>query len=269
MAESGQRRHRGQIVVKGALTTGQSILLTGGSHKNLLAWKPRVAEAVTVCAEEPAIKPAFTPPLKLFRARVTELDEASSRLFVFEEMGELKKPPAITLLQALPEKERMELIIEKTTELGVTTIVPFKSERSISIEEREAKQRKAHRWGEVALRAAKQSRRCSIPDVLPYRGFEEALGEARGELKIVLWEGAGLKTFKEVLNGADVGLKGGIKGGLKGVDLLVGPEGGFGAEEVEAAGKEGFIAASLGPNILRTETAAIISVGLTGYEFSG
>ncbi len=80
-------------------------------------------------------------------------------------------------------------------------------------------------------------------------------------MKVILWEGAGGKTFKEVLNGA--------KRGLKGIDLLVGPEGGFGAEEVEAARKEGFIAASLGPGILRTETAAIISVGLTGYEFSG
>jgi 16S rRNA (uracil1498-N3)-methyltransferase len=244
----------GQIILKGRINTGQYHLISGENHKNLLLWKPRVGEAVTVS----------TTDGKLLRARVTELHGSSTRLFVFEECGVLKGSPAITLIQALPDKERMELIIEKTTELGVSRIVPFKSKKSISLEQREARQRKAHRWGSVALRAAKQSRRHSIPEILSYRKFQEALTEANGELKIVLWEGSGLKPIKEVLK-RDHGPPS-LKGGIKEVDLLVGPEGGFEAEEVEAAAKEGFIPASLGTRVLRTETAAIISVGLVQYE---
>jgi 16S rRNA (uracil1498-N3)-methyltransferase len=185
---------------------------------------------------------------------------------VFEEAGVIKKTPTITLLQALPDKERLELIIEKTTELGIAKIIPFKSKKSISLHEREAGQRKAHRWGDIALRAAKQSRRWSIPKVLSYRSFQEALNEACGELKIVLWEGGGLKPLKEVLKG-DRPLS--LTWGIKEIDLLVGPEGGFEAEEVEAATREGFIPATLGTRVLRTETAAIISVGLVQYELGG
>jgi 16S rRNA (uracil1498-N3)-methyltransferase len=77
----------------------------------------------------------------------------------------------IVLLQALPEKERMEWIIQKTTELGVSTLIPFKSARSISLEEREAKQKKAHRWQEIAVKAVQQSRRARVPRVEAYRSF--------------------------------------------------------------------------------------------------
>jgi 16S rRNA (uracil1498-N3)-methyltransferase len=250
---------RGKIIFKGSLTTGQSLVLTGKEYKSLLLWKPRVAEAITVCSTGSE----FEPQLKLFRARVTGMDGSGARLLVFEEFGVLKKVPAITLLQALPEKERMELIIEKTTELGVSTIVPFKSKKSISLPEREAKQKKAHKWVDVALKAAKQSRRPSIPEVLSYRGFDEALSEALGELKIILREGHCIKPLKEVLKDH------GTSSGIKEVDLLVGPEGGFDEDEIEAAGRAGFIPAGLGPRVLRTETAAIIGVALVGYEFSG
>jgi 16S rRNA (uracil1498-N3)-methyltransferase len=246
----------GQIVLKGEIKTGQYHLIGGENYKNLLLWKPRTAEAVTVS----------TTDGKLFRARVMELNGSCARLFVFEESGVFKHTPAITLLQALPDKERMELIIEKTTELGVARIVSFKSKKSISLGEREARQRKAHRWGNVALRAAKQSRRWSIPEVLSYRSFQDTLRVANGELKIVLWEGDGLKPLKEVLNKVQPLC---LTGGVNEVDLLVGPEGGFEAEEVEEATKEGFIPASLGTRVLRTETAAVISVGLVQYELGG
>jgi 16S rRNA (uracil1498-N3)-methyltransferase len=69
----------------------------------------------------------------------------------------------------------MELIIQKATELGVSAIIPFKSEKSISLEEREAKQKKAHRWQEIALKAVQQSRRAKVPKIERYGSFEEAL----------------------------------------------------------------------------------------------
>jgi 16S rRNA (uracil1498-N3)-methyltransferase len=258
---------QGQIILKGEIKTGRSHLLRGENHKNLLLWEPRAGEAVTVS----------TTDGKLFRARVTELKGTSARLLVFEECGVVKPSPAITLLQALPDKERMELVIEKTTELGVSRIVPFKSNKAISLGQREAKQRKAHRWGRVALRAARQSRRQSIPELLSYRNFPDALKAVNGELKIMLLEGGGIKPLKEVLKeghgpgGHGPGGHGPLvsNGGIKEVALIVGPEGGFDAEEVEGAAKAGFIPACLGQRILRTETAAIIGVGIIRYELGG
>ncbi len=120
-----------------------------------------------------------------------------SSLMLFPSSTE--SPLEIVLLQALPEKERMELIIQKATELGVSAIVPFKSERSISLEEREAKQKKAHRWQEIAIKAVQQSRRARVPLVEEYRSFKEALEFCEGEgLKILLWEKEG-ENLKDVL----------------------------------------------------------------------
>ena len=162
----------------------------------------------------------------------------------------------IILLQALPEKERMELIIQKATELGVSAIVPFKSQRSISLEERDVKQKKSLRWQEIAIKAVQQSRRARVPHVEPYRSFQEVLEVCRGEgLKILLWEKEGeplRKILRQYLP--------------KRVYVVVGPEGGFTEEEVRSAKDRGFIPIKLGQRILRTETAAITLVGILQYE---
>jgi 16S rRNA (uracil1498-N3)-methyltransferase len=164
----------------------------------------------------------------------------------------------IILLQALPDKERMELIIQKTTELGVYSIVPFKSKRSISLEERERKQFKAHRWQSIAIKAAKQSRRGRVPLLESYCDFSEALRYAEGSgLKIILWERGDKNPLRDVLRS---------KGNYGEVTLMVGPEGGFEAEEVRRAEEGGFIPITLGGRILRTETAAILLVGILQYE---
>ena len=152
----------------------------------------------------------------------------------------------------------MELIIQKATELGVYSIVPFKSRRSISLEERERKQPKAHRWQSVAIKAAKQSRRGRIPLLEPYCDFSEALEYAEGSgLKVILWERGNKNPLRDVLSS---------KGNYGEVTLMVGPEGGFDPEEVQRALGKGFIPITLGRRILRTETAAIVLVGILQYE---
>jgi 16S rRNA (uracil1498-N3)-methyltransferase len=162
----------------------------------------------------------------------------------------------IILLQALPDKERMELIIQKTTELGVSAIIPFKSGRSISLEEREAKQKKAHRWQEIAVKAVQQSRRARVPRVEAYCSFKEALKSCEGEgLKILLYEKEG-ENLKDVLRQYP---------SLK-IYAMVGPEGGFTEGEVKLAKDRGFIPIKLGQRILRTETAAITLMGILQYE---
>ena len=162
----------------------------------------------------------------------------------------------IILLQALPEKERMELIIQKATELGVSAIIPFRSEKSISLEEREAKQKKAHRWQEIAVKAVQQSRRAKVPRVEHYRPFNEALGICTEDgLKILLYEQRG-ENLKNLLRRYQPNK----------IYAMVGPEGGFTEEEVRLAKDRGFIPIKLGQRILRTETAAIALVGILQYE---
>jgi 16S rRNA (uracil1498-N3)-methyltransferase len=192
-----------------------------------------------------------------FRGRVLSLSDQRASVFVFEGFPfSTESSLEIILLQALPEKERMELIIQKATELGVSVIVPFRSKRSISLEERDAKQKKSHRWQEIAIKAVQQCRRAKVPRVEPYRSFEEAL-EGCGEegLRLFLWERGG-EPLKEILK-HDV---------LHRVYAMVGPEGGFTVEEVDLAKGKGFTPIKLGERILRTETAAITLIGILQYE---
>lgn len=193
-----------------------------------------------------------------FRGRVLFVSQEKASVWIFSQFpSPTESPLEIVLLQALPEKERMELIIQKTTELGVSRIIPFKSKRSISLEEREAKQKKAHRWQEIALRATQQSRRALIPRVEAYRSFEEALASCSEEgLRILLWERQG-ETLRAVLDHFR----------FQRVYGMVGPEGGWTESEVEAARQAGFLPVKLGQRVLRTETAAIILVALLQYAW--
>jgi 16S rRNA (uracil1498-N3)-methyltransferase len=192
-----------------------------------------------------------------FRGRILRLSEAQASILIFDAFpSPVESSLEIILLQALPEKERMELIIQKTTELGVSAILPFQSERSITLTEREAKQKKSHRWQQIAVKAVQQSRRAKVPEVGECRPFQEVLGGCGEDgAKILLWEKEG-QNLKSVLRRLLP----------QKIYAVVGPEGGFTQEEVEGAKKKGFIPVKLGRRILRTETAAITLVGILQFE---
>jgi len=194
-----------------------------------------------------------------FRGRILSIDPHEAWVLAFESLvPPTESSTKIILLQALPDKDRMELIIQKATELGVYAIVPFKSKRSISLEEREGKQPKAHRWQSIAIKATQQSRRGMVPIVEPYCDFSEALRYAEGtDLKAILWEKGDVNPLRDILRS---------HGSYGKVALMVGPEGGFDPEEVRTAQEQGFIPITLGRRIMRTETAAIVLVGIVQYE---
>jgi 16S rRNA (uracil1498-N3)-methyltransferase len=192
-----------------------------------------------------------------FRGRIIRLSKEEASILIFDTFpSPTESSLEIVLLQALPEKERMELIIQKVTELGVSAIIPFKSERSISLEEREAKQKKAHRWQEIVVKAVQQSRRARVPRVETYRSFKEVLEVCKEDgLKVLLYEKEG-ENLKDVLRRYQ----------QKKIYVMVGPEGGFTEEEVKLAKDKGFVPVKLGQRILRTETATITLVGILQYE---
>lgn len=248
-------RGTGRITMEGPVRPDDRLTLAGGAFESLLLWGPRQGQAFTVTG----------PGGRLFRARLAVLAPEGALLEVFEDMGAAEPQVDILLLQALPDKERMELIIEKATELGASAIIPLKSARSISLEQRDALQRKSHRWPEVALSASRQSRSPFITEVLPYRPLEAAMGstEAKGcAIKLALWERPGMESLRDALSRAR-------RDRTLSAAILAGPEGGFTENEIERAQAFGFVPVSLGERILRTETAAIAAVALTRYELGG
>ena len=166
--------------------------------------------------------------------------------------------PLITLGQGLPKSDKMDWIVQKATELGVANIVPLITERTI-VKLKDEEKRIA-RWQKIAREAAMQSNRPDIPLVETIRPFSDFVQTPNSELRtlrLMPWE-EGTVPIKEILP---------ANPGMKNIIVLIGPEGGFSAHEAEAAQGKGFHLASLGPNILRTETAAIAALSMIGYEF--
>jgi 16S rRNA (uracil1498-N3)-methyltransferase len=164
-----------------------------------------------------------------------------------------ESPLDITLLQCVPRGERMDLIVQKATELGVQRIVPVLSQRSVvRLDGAQARAKQAH-WRAVAISACEQCGRARLPTVaaplalLSYLGLPAPSGVRRFVLEPALSEA------KE-RGGAS------MPPGLRHAEIAVGPEGGFAAEELEAFQLAGFSRAALGPRVLRTETAAIAGV---------
>jgi 16S rRNA (uracil1498-N3)-methyltransferase len=228
---------------------GQKVRITGEGLEGLAFRKARPGELVTLTVKGGGE----------LRGRILSINPREAWVLVFESLvPPTESSTKVILLQALPDKERMEFIIQKATELGVYSIVPFKSKRSISLEEREEKQPKAHRWQSIAIKAAQQSRRGMVPIIEPYCDFSEALGYGEeSALKILLWEKGSENPLRDVLRS---------QGNCEKVVLMVGPEGGFESVEVRRAQEKGFIPITLGRRIMRTETAAIVLVGIVQYE---
>ena len=170
-----------------------------------------------------------------------------------------ESPLEIVLAQCLPKGDKMELIAQKAVELGITAIRPLKSRNSVVRYDEKKAAEKQKRWQKIVNEAAKQCGRTEIPEVLPVRGLSEWLREmelSEGDLMIFCYENEERRNLKECLRGLKV----------RRVVLLIGPEGGFSLEEAEAVLKKGAAGVSLGPRILRAETAAIAAMSIIQYE---
>ena len=167
--------------------------------------------------------------------------------------------PRLTLFQGLPKNDKMELILQKTTELGVAQIVPLHSRYAL---QKPGKNR-YERWHRILISATKQSERAWLPELCGAETFESALTHLhKFSLRLLLSptrEGAlPVQHIKKVLREAPLPAS---------IALFVGPEGGFSDGEITRALESGCTPVSLGDNILRTETAAIVAVAIAAYEF--
>ncbi len=161
----------------------------------------------------------------------------------------------ITLFQGMPKSDKLEFIIQKAVELGVTEIVPVITKRTVAKPDKGKQEKKLARYNAIAESAAKQSGRGIIPVVKPFLSFGEALSYAKGlDMNMIPYEEAlGIEYSREVIKS--------IKG-KKSLGIFIGPEGGFAKEEVEAAKDMGAHCITLGNRILRTETAGLVVLSI-------
>ncbi|MEW6109143.1 MAG: 16S rRNA (uracil(1498)-N(3))-methyltransferase [Nitrospirota bacterium] len=159
----------------------------------------------------------------------------------------------ITFLQGILKGDRMDLVIQKATELGVMEIIPVVTERS---QIRETK--KLPRWRKIAEEASKQSGRTAIPVVHEVMNFQKLFSgsDTIKDTGIIFWEKGG-ESLTDVF---------GALGDIDRIKLFTGPEGGFSEKEVNIASERGFKVATLGKRILRAETAAIAALSIVQYE---
>lgn len=172
-----------------------------------------------------------------------------------ENYNDTSLPIKIYLFQGLPKGDKMELIIQKTVELGVHKIIPVEMSRCVVKIEEKKKKNKQARWQAISESAAKQSKCNTIPEISEIVTYKQALELSKKlDLLLVPYESKnGMADTKDAL------LQ--IKSGMS-VGILIGPEGGFDEKEVEQAFEIGGKVISLGKRILRTETAAITSVSM-------
>ena len=188
---------------------------------------------------------------------------------VSEGSGTSREPAVfITILQGLPKGDKMDKVVRRNTEIGVSRFVPVITERSVPRPDEAAFAKRVNRWRRIAEDASKQSGRQRVPDVLDAVGFEDAmqcaaeekmrcLGREEECLILFPWELETTRGIRDILREG---------GGFSEVICFVGPEGGFSHDEAENAAMNGARLCSLGPRILRTETCALVLSSIILYE---
>jgi 16S rRNA (uracil1498-N3)-methyltransferase len=167
----------------------------------------------------------------------------------------------IALAQGIPKNNNMDYIVQKSTEIGVYKIIPLKSSRTIVELDEKKEKKRLDRWQRIAEEAAKQSNRGIIPEVEIIYDIKN-LSKIFSNYDIVLvpWEEEKQNNFKSIIK--NFFLK-----EIRNILLIIGPEGGFSSSEINFIKSAGGIPITLGPRILRTETAGIVSISIMLYEF--
>lgn len=164
--------------------------------------------------------------------------------------------PKITICQALPKGEKVDLILQKGTELGASDFWLFGGRRSVARIRDNQQSSKLERWNRITKEAARQCGRSDIPAVSWRSGAVETAGDSDHELRLILWEDERERTLKETVRGVARPAS---------VIVAIGPEGGFDPVEVHNFSQHGFQPVSLGSRILRSETASIAILAILDY----
>lgn len=164
--------------------------------------------------------------------------------------------PRITICQALPKGDKIDLILQKGTELGAHDFWIFGGRRSVAKVRDDQQNSKLERWNRITAEAARQCGRSDIPEVTWRPSAVEAANDSKQELRLILWEGEREHSLKDSLANC---------GKPSSVIVSIGPEGGFDPLEVRHFSQHGYKPVTLGSRILRTETASVAILAVMQY----
>lgn len=180
---------------------------------------------------------------------IDEINQKSVILSVCYRQANASEPTVnVRLFQGVPKGDKLEDIIQKCTELGISEITPVLTKRSVSRPDEKAAKKKQARYQKIALEAAQQSGRGIIPKIKDMKTLPQAIAQDDAELKIIFYEGGGV-SLKKLINTE-----------IRSISIYIGPEGGFEESEVEAVKNAGGVNATLGKRILRTQTAPVAAL---------
>lgn len=197
-----------------------------------------------------------------YRCAVDAYTEDSVELeLLFIKKSDVELPCETVLYQSLPKADKMELVITKAVELGVSRIVPVAAKRAVVKLDDKKSDRKIARWNAISEAAAKQSKRAVIPPVSDVMTMEEAINDCRSfDTRIIPYElsdPSSMDRTRDIIRSIAPGSR---------VAVFIGPEGGFTEEEIQLATKAGIVPITLGHRILRTETAGIVVLSWIMFE---
>lgn len=243
-----------RFFVSPADMAGDTVTITGDDHRHIAyALRMAVGDTVTVCDGEGQ---ECTCRLTRITPDTTEAEVLDCR----PGAGEL--PVSVRLYQGNPKGDKLELIVQKATELGAAAILPFESSRCITRVKPERADKQTARLSRIAREAAGQCGRARLPLVSPPLSFRAALEDAQRNADLILfcYEGEEERSLRAAIEGARAA-------DARRIAVFVGSEGGFSPEEAVAARAAGALPVSLGARILRCETAPIFALACLAYAY--
>ena len=239
------------FVKKEAVNDGQITISGNDAFHIARSLRMAVGDEVTVCDEY-----GTEYLTKLARIR----DEECIAEIISEQAGSTESPVDITLFMAYPKGDKLETVVQKSVELGVSAVVPFESSRCIKRPTEDKLGKITDRLNRIAEEAAKQCGRSKLPRVAKMIKFNELLSKiANFDLALFCYEGDGAESLKKALN--NYGKTSGK------IAVIIGSEGGFSKEEAERIIDAGANCVNLGPRILRCETAPDYCLSAISYHF--
>jgi 16S rRNA (uracil1498-N3)-methyltransferase len=236
-----------RVFIDADLQTGQRLTVEGNAGNHIVrVLRLRVGDTLTL----------FNGRGGEYGARIEEMHRDTVQVSVLEHRDDERESPFhLTLAQGISRGERMDWVVQKATELGVSRIAPLFTERSmVRLDEKQAA-RKVQHWRAIAIAACEQSGRNRVPEIETPTSLYEMLEQRTASgAALILSPGAALRI-------ADVPAT------EAGATVLIGPEGGLAEVEQETALRSGFTPVRLGPRVLRTETAAVCALTLLQQKF--
>lgn len=196
-----------------------------------------------------------------YQAVITRITHCSIEGSIIRKVGAAGSPlfPSLILAQALVKKKKMELLLEKAAELGVSEIIPLITERTVVLPREERWEHQRERWEKIVLEASQQSEQRSPPKIHDPIDFNAFLQNPQPGIGFIFWEKETLPFKKRISDFLPFQPD-------KNITLIIGPEGGFHQNEIELSREKGYISISLGRQKLRSETAVMAAMTLLQYE---